>query len=679
MEGEIVMEKNEKIRIIIENIQRKKDEVIKFDTLFENIIKPNKTLLSQWIDQIRPNMFSLDKHLLRIEKDIILIEQIVKKYDILLGKINNSDDLSETYVQLIYDSFSMQDRIYQFSNWIPYIQDTFIIVKNDDYRISEKNSIVSYLETLIQNSFGFAEEELSRLAQIEAFHFFSNSTINYVLVGANGSGKSSFARQTRQILGRNVAIISAQKVFYLSRITTVTLGKSSRSNVWGFQTQDKMYKTEGFNHQIEEDLNNVFKSLVEEDNECRGKFYDSYDDKNPTHKPTTTLQKVIEIWNSLLIHRKLSYTEGYITVIPENGYEYDFMDLSDGEKAIFYYIAHVLLAKEKSYIIVDEPENHLHLALVAKLWDTLELEREDCQFIYLTHNLEFANTRTNSKKIWMKSFTAPATWDMQEIDSNKEIPQVLYMELLGSRKPILFCEGKNSSYDINLYTKLFPNYTVIPADGHMQVINFTRAFNASTAIHGNHAIGIIDGDFHTQEQKVKWENKNIYCVEAQEVENILCDDILLKCAKNQYTASEEDYQKAKKRMFELLSREIEKQAVDYATQRINEYLESNLLKKEPTSESLKTNLANLLSLPGLNVDSLILERKELIQRIIETKDYDLGIRTFNYKGLIGTIPVLIEKDYPTKVFIMIDKHPEVLEQLRVKYFSKVPVGEMNEF
>ena len=132
-------------------------------------------------------------------------------------------------------------------------------------------------------------------------------------------------------------------------------------------------------------------------------------------------------------------------------------------------------------------------------------------------------------------------------------------------------------------------------------------------------------------------------------------------------------------MFELLSREIEKQAVDYATQRINEYLESNLLKKEPTSESLKTNLANLLSLPGLNVDSLILERKELIQRIIETKDYDLGIRTFNYKGLIGTIPVLIEKDYPKKVFIMIDKHPEVLEQLRVKYFPKVPIGEVNDF
>ena len=673
------MEKNEMVRIIIENIQRKKNEVLRFYSLFETIVKPNRVLFSQWINQVNPNSFNLDDCLLRIEKDLLLIDQIVKKYETLLNKINSPNDLSETYLQLIYDSFSRQDKIFQFSNWVPHIQNTFQIVKLDDYKINEKNSIVSFLHTLIQNSFGFSNEELSRLSQIEAFHFFANSTINYVLVGANGSGKSSFARQTRQILGRNVAIISAQKVFYLSRVTDVTLGKSSRSNVWSFQNQDKLYKNEGFSNQIEQDLNNVFKSLVEEDNECKGKFYDSYDNNKPTPKPTTTLQKVIEIWNKLLIHRKLSYSEGYLTVIPESGDSYDFMYLSDGEKAIFYYIAHVLIAQEKSYIIVDEPENHLHLALVAKLWDTLELVREDCQFIYLTHNLEFANTRTNSKKNWMKSFTSPATWDMQEIDSNKEIPQVLYMELLGSRKPILFCEGKKSCYDINLYTRLFPNYTVIPADGHMQVINFTRAFNASTAIHGNHAIGIIDGDFHTQEQKVKWENKNIYCVEAQEVENILCDDILLKCAKNQYTASEDDYQKAKKRMFELLSREIEKQAVDYATQRINEYLESNLLKKEPTSESLKTNLANLLSLPGLNVDSLILERKELIQRIIENKDYDLGIRTFNYKGLIGTIPVLIEKDYPKKVFIMIDKHPEVLEQLRVKYFSKVPVGEMNEF
>ena len=673
------MKKNEKVRIIIENIQRKRNEVFRFYSLFETIVKPNKVLISQWINQVNPNSFNLDDCLLRIEKDLLLIDQIVKKYETLLNKINSPNDLSETYLQLIYDSFSRQDKIFQFSNWVPHIQNTFQIVKLDDYKINEKNSIVSFLHTLIQNSLGFSNEELSRLSQIEAFHFFANSTINYVLVGANGSGKSSFARQTRQILGRNVAIISAQKVFYLSRVTNVTLGKSSRSNVWSFQNQDKLYKNEGFSNQIEQDLNNVFKSLVEEDNECKGKFYDSYDNKNPTHKPTTTLQKVIEIWNKLLIHRKLSYSEGYLTVIPESGDSYDFMYLSDGEKAIFYYIAHVLIAQEKSYIIVDEPENHLHLALVAKLWDTLELVREDCQFIYLTHNLEFANTRTNSKKIWMKSFTSPATWDMQEIESNDDIPQVLYMELLGSRKAILFCEGKKTSYDINLYSRLFPNYLVIPVDGHMQVINFTRAFNASTSIHGNHAIGIIDGDFHTEAQKSKWESEHIYCIEAQEVENILCDDILLQCAKEQFMCSEDVYEQAKGRLFSDLEREIEKQAIEYATQRINEYLESNLLTKQKDVVSLKSNLSSLLSLPDLDVDQLINDRKKLIQSIIDKQDYDLGIRTFNNKGLIGKIPVMIEKDYPKKVFVMIDKHLEVLEKLRNKYFPKVPIGEVNDF
>lgn len=678
MESEINMDKNEKVRIIVENIQRKRNEVIRFNNLFENIIKPNKVLFSQWINQVHPNFFNLNDNLLRLEKDILLIQQIIGKYDDLLNKLNSPNDLSESYIQLIYDCFSMQDKIFQFSNWVPYIQNTFQIVKSNDYKINEKNSVVSLLHTLFQNSFGFSEEELSRLSQIEAFRYFSNSTINYVLVGANGSGKSSFARQTRQILGRNVAIISAQKVFYLSRVTNVTLGKSSRSNVWSFQNQDKLYKSEGFSNQIEQDLNNVFKSLVEEDNECRGKFYDAYEDSNPIQKPTTTLQKVIDIWNKLLIHRKLLYSEGYLTVIPEKGDKYDFMYLSDGEKAIFYYIAHVLLAQEKSYIIVDEPENHLHLTLVAKLWDTLELIREDCQFIYLTHNLEFANTRTNSKKIWMKSFTSPANWDMQEIEPNTDIPQVLYMELLGSRKAILFCEGKKSSYDKNLYSRLFPNYSVIPVDGHMQVINFTRAFNSSKSIHGNHAIGIIDGDFHTEDQKRKWEQDGIYTVEAQEIENILCDDILLQCAKDQFMSSDDVYNKAKQHLFELLSREIDKQAVDYATQRINEYLESNLLTKQKDVGELKSNLKNLLSLPNLNVDQLINDRKKLIQRIIDEQDYDLGLRTFNYKGLIGTIPVMIEKDYPKKVFVMTDKHPEVLEKLREKYFSKVPQGEINE-
>ena len=107
MEGKISMEKNDKVRIIVENIQKKRNEVLGFKTLFENIVKPNKILLSRWINQVSPNFFDLNEYLLKIEKDLSLIDQIVGKYDDLSNKIVSTTDLSESYIQLIYDSFSI--------------------------------------------------------------------------------------------------------------------------------------------------------------------------------------------------------------------------------------------------------------------------------------------------------------------------------------------------------------------------------------------------------------------------------------------------------------------------------------------------------------------------------------------------------------------------------------------
>ena len=115
----------------------------------------------------------------------------------------------------------------------------------------------------------------------------------------------------------------------------------------------------------------------------------------------------------------------------------------------------------------------MNLALITRLWDRLEKERKDCRFIYLTHNLDFAASRINSEKLWMKDFTPPAQWNLEKLPSDENLPEILYMELLGSRKPILFCEGTKASLDYKLYTRLFPEYTIIPSEGHLQVINYT--------------------------------------------------------------------------------------------------------------------------------------------------------------------------------------------------------------
>ena len=102
------------------------------------------------------------------------------------------------------------------------------------------------------------------------------------------------------------------------------------------------------------DFEALIKALLVEKTEVSLEYYDT--DK----KIISTLNKVINIWNELLIHRKIVNPNSYSLKVEtlDNKKTYDFNLLSDGEKAIFYYIAHVLLAKKESYIIIDEPENH---------------------------------------------------------------------------------------------------------------------------------------------------------------------------------------------------------------------------------------------------------------------------------------------------------------------------------
>lgn len=665
------------INEIKEKIEKLIDERIdifkQYENLFSEKILPNKDLAKMHFYQAHnfPDKY-FEEILDSYEKNVNLFPTLLSKYNSIFKKLENQTEVSINYLNLLYDTLNSDNKIRNLKNWIPTIENSLNNVLNNELDLQAKNTFIGSL-ALIGNLKIFAELELTRLSQLDAFDYFNKPKTNYVIIGANGSGKSSFARFTKKILGKNIVIISAQKIFYLTKITSVSIGKSHREEVWKFQQDDKLYKDKRFDSQVQNDLGNVYNSLVEDYNECANAYFkENKDNSVKTERKITTLEKVIELWNSILIHRKMDYENGELNIFTEENEKYPFMDLSDGEKAVFYYIAHILLAKEDSYIIVDEPENHLHLALVSKIWDTLEQIREDCQFIYLTHNLDFANSRTNSQKLWMRSFVPPANWKLQQIPENENLPQILYMELLGSRKPILFCEGTNSSLDINLYRRLFPNYTVIAVEGHLQVINYTRAFNSSRGIHNNCAIGIIDGDYHTEDEKKKWLSDKIYCIEAQEIENLLCDDILLQCARIQFCCDEKTVYNAKEKLFEKLKSDFEKQCVEYATQRINEYFKSNMLKKQKDENSLKNSLNELIESSELNVERLMAERRTLLQRILDDKDYDLGIKSYNNKGLIALIPCEIEKDYKEKIFIMLDKNPDVLEAFRQKYFSQIP-------
>ena len=135
------------------------------------------------------------------------------------------------------------------------IQNLYDDASNDEINFQKKQTFISFAQNIFQIAVDIATKDYLSLAQIYAFKYFGNTDKNFVIIGANGSGKSSFARNTKKVLGKNVAIIAAQKIFSLRKVNSVSLWQSSREQVWNYQSNDKLYKNTNFANNMENDLN----------------------------------------------------------------------------------------------------------------------------------------------------------------------------------------------------------------------------------------------------------------------------------------------------------------------------------------------------------------------------------------------------------------------------------------
>ena len=347
---------------------------------------------------------------------------------------------------------------------------------------------------------------------------------------------------------------------------------------------------------------------------------------------------------------------------------YPAYQMSDGEKNIFFLIGRVLLASDDAMIIIDEPEMYLHKAIVNKLWDRLENERKDCKFIYLTHDLEFASSR-KANKYWIKDFQFPSKWEIEPIPEN-DIPDSLLMKILGSRKKILFCEGKKSSLDIQIYEILFPNYTIIPLEGCSNVINYTRAFNKIPNKNST-AIGIVDRDFRTDEQINKFRNENIYVYSVAEIENLfLLENFIQVFSENKKERI--NIQDLKKRVLDRLETDKEQQISNYVTSYINSVFSEEHVNKARNLQEIKGNFDDFIV--KIEIDNLYNKRKEEIEKIINEKDYPKALKVYNNKGLLGVVENLLQykpNTYRFKALDILREEEKVQQILRAVFPQEV--------
>ena len=511
------------------------------------------------------------------------------------------------------------------SNWI---NNQSFIPQDNSFKEQSKLGIENISSTILK----LYDQIEFNIVFFNKIGYFSN---NIVAIGANGSGKTSLSNQFKTFLQNNGIVISAQRILLVPNFDSIANPEKTAQELKQSQIRDKSNKSDGeFNH-LQKEFEIILKSLLADNissiNSYHKEAFELEKSGQPIKGPKpTNLDITFQIWNTLIEHRTISCDNGInIVTKTADGRSYPAIQMSDGEKVMLYLIAQVLQAPKNGFIVVDEPEMYLHKTILKKLWDLLEANRSDCIFIYLTHDLDFATSRTTAKKIWIKSFTYPDKWEIEDIPSD-EIPETLMFELLGSRKNILFCEGVKGSIDERIYSILFPELTIMPVGSCFDVINHTKAFNKLKNVNTK-AFGLIDSDHHDTSRLEKLKESEIYSFNVAEVENLFLDEEFLKILAKQFLTDESKIELIKSDVIEELDKLKEVQASNYVSTKINYYFTDSDVSQGNNLAKLTSNYQDFIN--KVDINNWYTKRISELAQMVADSNYNEVLRSFNNKGL----------------------------------------------
>lgn len=285
-------------------------------------------------------------------------------------------------------------------------------------------------------------------------------------------------------------------------------------------------------------------------------------------------------------------------------------------------------------VIIDEPEIHLHRSIMNRLWEAIEEERKDCFFIYITHDTQFAAMHKACQKFWVKEFDGN-TWKIEKIQ-NSELPEQLLLDILGNRKPVLFVEGTQNSYDTKLYSEIYKSYYIVPCGSCTAVIARTKAMNNSPQLHNFKCYGIIDRDYRTEYEINSYEKDNIYALKVAEVENLFLVEELLEEINRILGFSDNGcIEKIKNYIInDRFKCGINKQICEAVVAELKYKLTTAEISSKNDQEA-KTTLNTLFQ--TINYDEIKEEQFKKFNKILEFGDYKEILKVFNCKSLSTSI------------------------------------------
>ena len=343
--------------------------------------------------------------------------------------------------------------------------------------------------------------------------------------------------------------------------------------------------------------------------------------------------------------------------------------LSEGEKKLIL-VKTVLeiLSDEKTLVLMDEPDAHLHEIRKKKLYSMMG-EYPNRQIVIATHSPTFID------------IAEPDQVKMLKLDDSGKA--MLYEEekleairnLTGSRinafleRPILYCEGTEASVESVLYPLLFPEYKIVPAGGHEEVIYLTKTYNRTFGDTTHYAIGIIDWDYKTEAQLSALKNEKIYALKVVEVENVLMDLVLLEAAKNEFCSDGDCLEKAKRSLFADCTRNKEYQATKYTSNNIVSQIKSGISPEGGSIERIKQRIQDVCDIT--KVDALYNERLQYLDEYLREGRFEDLVRIYDFGHNINRFLNDVVNNYQSRILRLIERRTDLQEALKSKYYSEI--------
>lgn len=473
-----------------------------------------------------------------------------------------------------------------------------------------------------------------------------------IIVGANGSGKTRLAATVEGYIGDSAHRISAHRALNLN-VDVVKL--SEEKALMGLREGGHEHRfgrnilrwSQKPNTALLDDFDYLLQALFAEQTNTAVATHAKVRSGNFDGISKTKFENLVDIWTRLLPHRTLHVTGDNVEVSqgdPENRYKGS--DMSDGERAIFYLIGQVLVAAPESLLIFDEPELHVHRAIMGKLWDELEALRPDCAFLLITHDLEFAASRIGQKFV-IRDYSPAKGWSIEAVPEDTGFDEEITTLILGSRKPILFVEGAEASLDRMIYRACYPEWTVIPRGDCEQVIHAVATMGGNQSLTRVTCFGIVDADDHDGAYLA---GLGVAALPVSEIENLLllpdvCRAIL---EKEGYVGAEvENRLAALKREVFAKAQEpgaIERVITRHCRRRIDRTLKKVDLSSAATVADIAAEYARQTA--ALDVAAIGAEAEARIRQAIAADNLPAFLRAYDDKGFLAIAAKHLKSTHP---------------------------------